>query len=247
MSRLPESLFCFMVLALVAVVAGCDESDAARSDGSGLGPTEKLAVGAKVTVLEVDSDYTKVHDANDKEYFVPSSRLKRKSTATTEAGDHTHLVTSDVNAFLDSPPESPPPQEAPRPRNDIYDEQAALNGVFLTENTKKVVIAPNNSTALVDEETGERCWRALACYNSQCPAKDQGQDGFPFLFICHDRAQMVACPECLTTRNLATETPAEQARYASYARAYVLPETARRVKELDAERRRAFEARRLGR
>ena len=231
--------------AALALVVGCGSSDAARNDGGPASRAERLTAGTKVTVVEIDGDFAKVRDADDNEFFVPASRLKKKSTATIDdAADHTHLITSDVDAFLGAPPTSPPQEEAPRTRNDIYDEQAALNGVFLTENTHKIVIAPNNSMNLVDEETGERCWRALACHNPDCPAQDKGTDGYPFLFICHNRSQMVACPECLKIRNVATETPAEQAKHASYARAYVLSETARRVTELDAERRRATQLRR---
>ena len=235
---------CFSTVALTLVVAGCGTSDAARNDGDRARRVERLSAGAKVTVVEIDGDYAKIRDLDGDESFVPASRLKLKSTATSDSGDYTHLITSDVKAYLGAPPASPPQEESPRTRNEIYDEQAALNGVFLTEKTHKIVIAPNNSLNLVDDETGERCWRALACHNSDCPAQDQGQDGYPFLFICHDRHQMVACPECLKLRNLANESPAEQAMYASYARAFVLPETARRVKELDDERRRAFASRR---
>ena len=44
-----------------------------------------------------------------------------------------------------------------------------------------------------------------------------------------------ACPECLKKRNLKTESNAIRNKYAKWVNPHVLPESAKRKKELEAE------------
>ena len=44
-----------------------------------------------------------------------------------------------------------------------------------------------------------------------------------------------ACPECLKKRNLKTESNADRNKYAKWVKVHVLPESARRKEELEAE------------
>jgi hypothetical protein len=44
-----------------------------------------------------------------------------------------------------------------------------------------------------------------------------------------------ACPECLKKRNLKTESNAIRNKYAKWVKPHVLPESAKRKKELEAE------------
>jgi hypothetical protein len=126
-----------------------------------------------------------------------------------------------------------------RPSEDIFEDQLALPAVYLTEKTHKKIIAPQGKGKFIDEKTGETCWRALTCHNPDCPREPDGDE--PFLFLETDTGT-TACPKCLTKRNLKTETPRQKQQYVNWVRPYVLPETAKRQKELDEERRKLIEA-----
>jgi len=130
------------------------------------------------------------------------------------------------------------PEPPARRGTEISAEQRSLNALFLTEKTHKEVIAPQNTKDLIDPETGETIWPALKCNNPDCPGKDKGQDGRPFLFICPNPSQPMWCPECLKTRNRDSETQKDLIRYTAWVQPYVLPETAQRIKQLEAERKR---------
>ena len=135
----------------------------------------------------------------------------------------------------------------------------SLPRLYLTAQTHKRVKAPAHKGVFVDEASGEICWPARACYAPNCPGR--AADGEPLVFIAPDPGVYVkpdgtfgydparaspdknsgACPECLKGRNLATETDQQRQRYINWVRPYVLPETARRLEELDEERKRRLE------
>jgi hypothetical protein len=144
--------------------------------------------------------------------------------------------------------QSEPP---PSTRDEIFRERLALPAVYFTAKTHKRVIAPASKGLFVDEQTGEVCWPALACHNPDCPGRSGGE---PLLFIepeagvyakpdgtiGYDRARattnqsvVAGCPACLKKRRPQTETPEQRARYVSWVKPYVLPETAARLAELD--------------
>jgi hypothetical protein len=141
--------------------------------------------------------------------------------------------------------EPPPPS-----RDEIFQERLALPAVYFTAKTHKRVIAPASKGLFIDEQTGEVCWPALACHNPDCPGRkgdepllfiepDAGVYAKPDGTIGYDRARaakqsvVAGCPECLKKRNLSAETPEQRARYISWVKPYVLPETAARLAELD--------------
>jgi hypothetical protein len=129
-----------------------------------------------------------------------------------------------------------------RKQVDISTEQRSLDALFLTEKSHRKVIVPQNTRELTDPETGEVIWPAMVCNNPNCPGKDKGADGLPFLFICTDPSKPMYCPECLTVRDLGSETNEEMGRYIGWVTPYRLPETAARIQELDAERKRGIVA-----
>ena len=123
-------------------------------------------------------------------------------------------------------------EPAPRTRTEIFKQGLELPGVYLTEKTHKRVIAPTRfGLPFVDPESGETCWPALYCTNPDCPGRREGE---PLLFIKTDANY--ACPHCIAKRKLAAETEAVRQQYANWVRPYVLPETAEKLKQLDAER-----------
>ena len=123
-------------------------------------------------------------------------------------------------------------EPAPRSRREIYKQVLELPAVYLTEKTHKRVIAPTGRGLFwVDAETGETCWPALYCTNPDCPGRREGE---PLLFIEPDANH--ACPHCMAKRKLATEPPAVRQQYINWVQTYVLPETAEKLKPLDAER-----------
>jgi hypothetical protein len=160
------------------------------------------------------------------------------------------------------------PSEPPRPRTlaDINAERDSLPAVYLSQKSLNDVIAPGNATPpVIDKATGDLCWPAYMCTNPDCPAKDEGKKGRPFLFIHFDpfltlkpdgtfereelppgadrnreiRARGAfpdpTCPACAKNRNFARESPQEAQKYLNWVKPYVLPESARRMKELDEE------------
>jgi hypothetical protein len=159
----------------------------------------------------------------------------------------------------------------PRPASLITDERRSLPALYITEKTGQERILPGNTDILVDEETGEICYRAYACTRDDCPGKDKRPDGRPFLFIHidptleampdgtvnHRKVNSAAeyerlvkqygnfllptCTECAKTRNLKTESKEVKQEYMLSVKPYVLPETAERMKELDEEHRARIE------
>lgn len=145
----------------------------------------------------------------------------------------------------------------PKTLDELYEEERQLPSVFITADSNQQVTAPGNKGVFVHEETGELAWRALTCTNPDCPAKKPAGEQ-PFLFIAPDPANVANpdgtigydrslvdeadnnfgnCPECLKIRSLATESDKDRQRYSNYAVPYVLPETAKRRKELAAARK----------
>ncbi len=137
----------------------------------------------------------------------------------------------------------------------MFRERMKLPRLYLTAETRSRVIAPTDKGVFVDEASGEICWPTLVCNAPNCPGK--AADGKPLVFIAPDPCTFKkpdgtlgydpareslgekysgACPECLKIRDLGTETPQQRQRYIKWVRPYVLPETARRLKQLDEQR-----------
>jgi hypothetical protein len=126
-----------------------------------------------------------------------------------------------------SKPEAP----APRPRDAIFKDRLALPAVYLTAKShKRIVESAGLPLFSSDPETGEMIWPALYCTNPDCPGRREGE---PLLFIEPDADY--ACPQCAAKRNRAAETEAVRQQYLNWVHPYVLPETAEKVKQLDAE------------
>jgi hypothetical protein len=146
-------------------------------------------------------------------------------------------------------------KEKPRTRDVVFREIQSLPTLYMTGKTRKEVIAPGNKGSFVDEKTGEICWRVMECGNPDCPGRPA--DAKPLKFITPNPAMYVkpdgtidydqkkskeeekmaggACPECLKKRNLKTESNADRNKYAKWVKPHVLPESAKRKEELEAE------------
>ena len=142
---------------------------------------------------------------------------------------------------------------APQSSDEIFKERVNLPALYFTGGTHRRVIAPGSKGTHADAASKEICWLAFACHNPQCPGK--GKDGAQFLFITIDPAIILkadgtlgfdatkmahggthgTCPECLKKRKLDTESKAARQQYVEWARPHVLPETAKRQKELERE------------
>ena len=143
----------------------------------------------------------------------------------------------------------------PRTRDVVFREIQSLPTLYLTGKTRKQVIAAGDRGNFVDDKTREICWRVMECGNPDCPGR--GADGKPLQFVTPNPAMYVkpdgtidydqkkskeeekmaggACPECLKKRNLKTESNADRNKYAKWVKPHVLPESAKRKKELEAE------------
>jgi hypothetical protein len=166
-------------------------------------------------------------------------------------------------AALTSCSSSPPPRL--RTPQEINAERVKLPVMYLTDKTGKKVLAPMNSLPFVDKATNEVCCPAYYCTNPDCPGKNKGTDGDPYLFVHADplsvpgpdgqvhRVQLPqgtnvyeeikkrggypepTCPECYKLRHYDQETRAEKQRYRNFVKPYYPPETVKRLKELDDE------------
>ena len=62
----------------------------------------------------------------------------------------------------------------------IYDRQG--KAAMSLEEGRTCFGTGSDCPSVIDPETGETIWPALKCNNPDCPGKDKGQDGRPFLF-----------------------------------------------------------------
>lgn len=146
-------------------------------------------------------------------------------------------------------------QPQTRTRDEILQEQSSLPTLYLTQESRKRVTAPKSKGLFVDPDTGELCWKALACQRPDCPGRSA--DGEPFLFITVDPAMFAEadgtvgfdptrkgdddpesrghCPKCWEQRTPDTETAEQAQQYRDWIVPYVLPSTAARQAELEAE------------
>jgi len=204
----------------------------------------QLAQDEQVVLLSEDTEYAFVQNAEGKRCYVARGLLKHRNMAKRPADkSDTHSVVRATPAFLDRPPLPPEPLPS-RSLGKIDQEQLTLNALFLSEKTHREVIAPRNvARFLVDEVTGERCWHAYECTHPNCPGpRTAGREYFVFIHTEHDSQEAIHCPACLTVRNLTAESVEQRNQWGAYVNPYELPETVRRRKELDLERRRTIDA-----
>ena len=146
----------------------------------------------------------------------------------------------------------------PRSQNEIFLERESLPALFLTAQSRKRITGPGTKQFFIDKDSKEICWRAMTCVNPRCPALKSGDkppifiNPNPSVFIKPDgtigqdpaRAMkaakagpLIACPECLKTRNVKNESRDSKEKYLSWVQPHVLPETAKRIKEFEAEQK----------
>jgi len=146
----------------------------------------------------------------------------------------------------------------PRSQDEIFLKRESLPALFITAQTRKRITAPGNKQFFIDKESQEICWRAMICFNPKCPALKTGGkppifiNPNPSVFIKADgtigqaparalkaakAGPLVACPECLKTRTVNSESREAKEKYLSWVQPYVLPETAKHIKELEAEQK----------
>ncbi len=161
------------------------------------------------------------------------------------------------------------PPRSSRPISKERNELPAL--FLTGETHQEVLRPGNVVCPFVDEKTGELCWPAYICTNPSCPGKGKTSGGRPLTFIHRDPLAKVGpdgnavyvevppgkdsseyilelggtmyptCPECLKIRNPQTETHEEKMQYAHWVEPYVLPESAKRLEELNQEEQRRRE------
>lgn len=199
-----------------------------------------LELDTRVRLIAEDGDFALVETADAQQYYVDLGLLKTRSNlALAHDPSHTHTLSAPAQAFHGSPPESKP-ETAPRPLEDISKEQLALNRLYMTEKTHRHILAPSNTKLFVDQVTGENVWPAYTCHNPDCPKKGAGNE--PYLFILFDRSKPPICPACVRAFQLSGAAQEELTPYLRWTRPYELEEKKRRVKQLDAERKRAYRA-----
>jgi len=163
------------------------------------------------------------------------------------------LVLVACGSFVGCGRPTPPP---PRSRQEIFAERRSLPALYMSE-TGRRVISSGDKVVFVDPESGEVCWRAMACRAPNCPGR--GPNGEPFLCIEGDptyfpkgdgslgidpaRARgkpkrIGFCPKCNEIRDPAKETAADVERYSQWVQPYELPENAATLAALNDEMQR---------
>lgn len=232
-----RSLHCFGRVAVAAFFLsnGCGSPS---SSGS-------LQPGTEVQLIGEEAGFGKIQTTEGEVGYVPLGMLKQRNTAEAADADHTHAIVRATD-FYDGPPIEPIAPPPPRDRAAIDREQHTLNALFIGEETGREVIAPGNvHYFVVDEETGERCWRSIECIHPDCPGeKRNGRPYYVFFLVAekpNEEEPPIECNACRRFRDVDRETPLEKTEWSRYVRPYELPETLRRRGELDDERRRFVE------
>jgi len=216
----------------VLVSMGCGSDNGSEST--------TLELDTRVRLIAEEGDFALVETADAQQYYVDLGLLKSRTTLTNKIeGQHTHVLSATTDAYLDDPPDVPAEQK-PRSIEKISNEQASLNRLYMTEKTQRQIIAPTNMGLFVDQVTGENVWPAYTCHNPDCPKK--GTDDDPYLFVLFDRSKPPICPACVRAFQLSGAGQEELTPYLRWTRPYELEEKKRRVKQLDAERKRAYRA-----
>ena len=216
----------------VLVSMGCGSDNGSEST--------TLELDTRVRLIAEEGDFALVETADAQQYYVDLGLLKSRTTLTNKIeGQHTHVLSATTDAYLDDPPDVPAEQK-PRSIEKISNEQASLNRLYMTEKTQRQIIAPTNMGLFVDQVTGENVWPAYTCHNPDCPKK--GTDDEPYLFVLFDRSKPPICPACVEAFQLSGAAQEELTPYLRWTRPYELEEKKRRVKQLDAERKRAYRA-----
>jgi len=85
--------------------------------------------------------------------------------------------------------------DAPKKRTltDIENDLKDLPAVYITETSHKEILAGiSHGDFFLDPSTKEIAWIAYTCQNPNCPGKNRGQGGRPFLFIWRDPTVKIA-------------------------------------------------------
>ena len=199
-----------------------------------------LDIDSRVRLISAGQDFALIETADSQRYYVNRAILKTRSNLI-DAQDpsHTHTLSAPTRAFQGDLPESIP-ETPPRSLDEISKEQMMLNRLYLTEKTHRRIIAPSNTRPFVDKLTGENVWPACTCHNPNCPKKSINKE--PYLFVLFDRNSPPICPACVEGFGLHDAEQEELAPYLRWTKTYELEEKKQRVKQLDAERKRAYRA-----
>ncbi|MGB6043676.1 MAG: hypothetical protein WBF93_11015 [Pirellulales bacterium] len=235
---LQRSSICILVLIAAFLMSGCNGGE--TTDGPPARVTKKLATHTPVKLIKELGDFAQIETADSEVFYVDRSVLQSRSTAEAQQnGGHTHILSAATAAYVDVPPDTLPVTK-PRAIDAIGNEQSTLNRLYMTEKTQRRIIAPTNLGRFVDEVTGENAWPVYECRNPDCPSRSLEEESYLFIFT--DRGMMRICPECVTAFDLASKPHEQLIAYYRWTQPYVLEEAARRIKQLDAERRRAYKA-----
>ena len=224
---------CILFLAILSTLPGCNNNGASST-------AKQLEAGTPVRLIAEEGNFAIIETNDTEQYYVDLGFLKSRTTLTNEIrGQHTHVLSATTDAYLDEPPDVPA-ETKPRSIEEISNEQASLNRLYMTEKTQRQIIAPTNMGLFVDQVTGENVWPTYTCHNPDCPKKDAGNE--PYLFILFDRSKPPICHACVRAFQLSGAAQDELTPYLRWTRPYELEEKKRRVKQLDAERKRAYRA-----
>lgn len=204
----------------------------------------ELPVGESVAVIDQDADFALVRTNGGQQGYVPRLRLQVPPGRADDANASPARVLTAPTALWAQPPDAgfvPPPRSV----KEINAERDQLNGLYLSQDEQRQMLAPRGRGPFFDQQSGEIMWPAIECANPQCPGLASGQpaifanvlsgvavrpDGT--LYKAGDPRSPLApgkptgCPHC-------TE---------GSIRPHLLPETAVRMEKLNDEHRRRLAA-----
>ena len=238
MTTMNSKISSFVAIAALTAM-GCNSTAESSLDATPDMPriAKTLDAGEGVTMVEVDGEFAKVLSSDGEEIYVQATLLQPRSSLDQSDVSYSHVLSTGADAYASEPSTVPPPK--PRLMHDIVVERLNVNQLYLTEKTRKEVIAPAKLLTPLDPETGERCFPALTCHNPECPGKQQASGDRPYLFISSSMHMQVQCPACAKSHDPSTRTQAEHVQYRAWVKPYRLPESATRLRQLDEESRTA--------
>ncbi len=235
---LQRSSICILVLIAAFLISGCSGGE--TTDGPPARVTKKLATHTPVKLIKELGDFAQIETADSEVFYVDRSVLQSRSTAEAQRKRRSYAYPERCHCSLCRRTSRHAARD--ETKGDRRDRQRTINVEPLVHDRKDAApnYSPTNLGRFVDEVTGENAWPVYECRNPDCPSRSLEEESYLFIFT--DRGMMRICPECVTAFDLASKPHEQLIAYYRWTQPYVLEEAARRIKQLDAERRRAYKA-----
>jgi hypothetical protein len=217
---------------------GCNQPAVSESTTQ---PQQLLDAGDAVTVIEDHGEYMRVETADGTNGYILSNRLQAPA-GPAEVDSNEQLAITAPTPLLSrlpapgtSPQSSAADETIPRTIEEIRRERVQLNGLYLSVDRSQEILRPKGGGPFLDQESGQICWQAWVCTNSECPSvrKANGPHIFPLVLKHLDFKAGGARPEL----DAIESGRCDACGTSSSIKPHLLPETRARMELLTDEYR----------